>query len=183
MSINIYSVFGLFALISKSELEPVLGSRFNDRALHPQCREYDFVYMLAQCLGCDSAQVLSSKINVYVMQDWFIVEERVVAFPWVYFTRREMMMLQEIQQVVSNLTSKIRAFAHLMRDFYACLEAWLLARLGFIVACVKLYIFRYSDKYGEFLDRMLWVVLLNVLEAGLYDLYNVCRLVALLLSK
>ena len=65
------------------------------------------------------------------------------------------MMLQEIQRVVSNLTSKIRAFAHPMRDCYACLEAWLLARLGFIVARTKLYIFRYGDKYGEFLDRVL----------------------------
>jgi hypothetical protein len=69
MSINVYSTPCLFALISKSELEPALGSWFADCALHTQCREYDIIHMSAQRPGCDSAQDLSGKINVYIVQD------------------------------------------------------------------------------------------------------------------
>lgn len=45
-----------------------------------------------------------------------------------------MAMFQEVQLLGSNLTSKIRALAHPMRNRQACLEAWLLARLGYLVA-------------------------------------------------
>ena len=56
------------------------------------------------------------------------------------------MMFQEVQLSVSNLTSEVRSLAHLMGNCYACLEAWLLARLGISVACTKLDVLRHSDK-------------------------------------
>lgn len=57
-----------------------------------------------------------------------------------------MTMFQEVQLSVSNLTSEVRSLAHLMGNCYACLEAWLLARLGISVACTKLDVLRHSDK-------------------------------------
>jgi len=60
-----------------------------------------------------------------------------------------MVMFQEVQLVGSDLTSKIRALAHPTCDRHACLEAWLLAHLGCIVACMKFNVFEHSDKQGE----------------------------------
>ena len=78
-----------------------------------------------------------------------------MAFPRMQFARREMTMFQKVQLVVSNLSSKIRALAHPTRDRYACLEAWLLACLGCIVACTKFDVFGHSNKQGECLDCVL----------------------------
>ena len=72
-----------------------------------------------------------------------------------YFAGLKMTMSQEVQLIVSNLMSKIRPLAHPMCDRYACLEAWLLARLECSVVRAKFDIFRHSDKYGECFDRML----------------------------
>ena len=96
MSINIDSTLGLFALISKSEFEPALSSRFNNRALYPKCREHDAVHMLAQRVGRDIAQDASGEIYTHFVQDRFIVKKGVVAFPCMHFMRREVAMFQEI---------------------------------------------------------------------------------------
>jgi hypothetical protein len=90
------------------------------------------------------------------------------------------MMLQEVQLVGSNLTSKIWAFAHPMHDRYACIKAWLFARLGCLVACTKFDVFGHRDKQCECLDRTLRVILVDILKAGLYNLHNVWTLVLLL---
>jgi hypothetical protein len=52
--------------------------------------------MLAQCVGCDISQDASGEINTHIVQDRFIVEEGVVAFPCMHFMRGEVVMFQEI---------------------------------------------------------------------------------------
>ena len=96
MSIDIHPLFGFFAFISQSVLEPPLCCRFNDCAFDLERRKDDIIDMFAQGTRSYSAQVLSSKINAHIVQDSFIVEEGVMTTPDIRLRKREASILQEV---------------------------------------------------------------------------------------
>ena len=75
MTIDIHSLFSLLAFIAKSELEPLHCSWLRDHGLDLKHREYDMIYMMAQCPWGYTAERLSHKVNVHIIQDCLIVEE------------------------------------------------------------------------------------------------------------
>ena len=180
MSIDIHPLFGFFAFISQSVLEPPLCCRFNNCAFDLERGKDDIIDMFAQGTRSYSAQVLSSKINAHVLQDSFVVEEGVVATPGIHFRKREASILQEVQLNVLDLISKVRASAHPACNGHACLEAWLFAWLVHLVMCAKFDILGHCNKAGKQFHCLLRFVPPNVLEASLYDLHNICWFIILL---
>jgi hypothetical protein len=78
-----------------------------------------------------------------------------------------------MELIMSNLTSKIRALAHMMSDCNAHIKIWLLAYVVLLVPYVKFHIFRYSNKLRKGLDCIFGGALLNFFETGQYDFYNI----------
>jgi len=91
------------------------------------------------------------------------------------FGWRELVMVEEMELIVSDLTSKIGAFAHLVYNGNACTETGLLAH-RLLVLCTKFNILRYSDKLRKQLDHVSGIILIvqfSVLETGSYYLHNI----------
>ena len=129
MTINIYPLFCLLALVAKPALEPPLGSWLRDRTLDPKRRENGLINVLVQRSRGHTSKGLSCKINAHVVQDCFVVEEGVLAMMHIFSSMWEVMVFQEVQLIITNLSSEVRAFAHPMRNGDACLEARLFAHL------------------------------------------------------
>jgi hypothetical protein len=135
--------------------------------------------MLTEGSGGYSAKNLGCKIHVHIMQDGFIIKECVMTMSDKRFGWGKMMVLEEIELVVLDLTSIIGAFAHPACNGDAHTEIGPLAHFCFLVPCMKFNILRHSNKLRKSLDCISGIVPFSILEIGSYDLYNVILFIIL----
>ena len=173
MAIHIHSLFCLLALILELESEPSMGSQLSDHALDSKSWEDSVINMLTQHPRGDCAETLHCKVHMHIVQYGFIIKDGVLAMAGIFLGWRQMTKSQEMQLIMSDLMSHIRAFAHLMCNGQARMETGLLASLELLVAHSKFYIFRHSDKLAKHLDGMFGGALLSFFDMRMYDVHDI----------
>jgi hypothetical protein len=179
MAVHIHPFFCLLALIPRFESEPSLGSQLCDCGLNCESGEDHSIDMLTEGSGGYSAKNMGCKIHAHIMQDGFIIKECVMTVSDKRSGWGKMMVLEEIELIVSDLTSIIGAFAHLVCNGNACTKIGPLAHFCFLVLCAKFNILRYSNKLRKSLNCISGMVPFNIPEIGSYDLHNVILLSSL----
>lgn len=150
-----------------------MGSQLSDRALDSKSQEDSVINMLTQHPRGDCAETLHCKVHTHIMQYGFTIKDGVLAMAGIFLGWRQMTKSQEMQLIMSDLTSHIRAFAHSMCNGQARMETGLLASLELLVVHSKFYIFRHSDKLAKCLDGMFGGALLSFFNMRMYDVHDI----------
>ena len=110
--------------------------------------------MLTHRARGDGAQSLGCEIRTHVMQNTFVVEERVMGELGEFFGRRKVLISLQIELKLSDLTSEVRAFAHGACNGDARSEARPFACIMLLVSGTKLYVFGYCSELAKILYCM-----------------------------
>src|SRR5260221_6449579 len=104
-----------------------------------------------------------------------------MAMPDKGFGWRKLAILEEMELIMSDLTSKIGPSAHPACNGNACTETGPPACLRVPVVFTKLHILRYSDKMNDRLDCVCGIVPFSILETGFYNMHQVVPLIRVVL--
>ena len=154
MPIMVHTFFNIFTNISKF-LQPVYGSPLANAAVFTcqvQGRQNNLIDILAELLGRDHSQILSSKIPPHCMQDILVIQQCVLAMVRTHFTWWQLLMLKQMPLIPADLAGKIFTLPHSSGNCKTGTHAWPSAFGASVVAGSKLHVFSNCSKLSHHLN-------------------------------
>jgi hypothetical protein len=114
MSINIHSLLNIFTKVPKL-LQPAEWCVLTDTWLvsrQTQCRDNDFVDVIAEIVGSDGSKILACDILTNRMNNSFVIQQGCLSSIGTIFSWWKAVITRKVSLIVTDLSSKVSCLAH-----------------------------------------------------------------------